>query len=535
MNPLIERVLAPMRVHSPGLFAGLRKAWWLLRWRRLPPRAGQGLGQDHARYLEAMDVAIAQTLRNTPPTLSIQVWLLSDAQTSPEQLQRSLDSLRTQSHTALKIVLCGPLTHPELECVASPEQIVAAPDIDVRVAMQAGCELVTDALAALAYAFALSDERIKCLVPDQRHAHASGYRLAPWRENGVEIPAVWAWRGDRPMPQPSKPAPIDGLAHLPAALACAAPLRVAQAQGAPVSRATISVIVPTRDGGAVLGECLRGVLAELAALGAEGELLVVDNGSRDACTLELLNALAAAHPDVMRVLRYDHPFNYSAINNWAVQQASGEQILLLNDDIQSAGPGWLAALRAELARPRVAAVGARLLYPNGCIQHAGVALGLGGVAGHPGRTLKPEDARWAMWPHDQRRQVSAVTGACLLTTRALYWSVDGLNQQALSVAFNDVDFCLKLGEAGGAVVYTPNATLIHHESMSRGAEDSVAKQRRFAEEIRYMQQRWPEVIKNDPFYSAHLSRELDDLSFRSPCGATLLSPSLLPPLISFTS
>ncbi len=535
MVALIERALVPLRVHCPGLFAWLRRAWWLLRWRRLPPRAGHGLGQDHARYLDAMDAAIAHSLRQTPPSLRPQVWVLGDAQTTNEQIERSLASLREQAWPAQQIGLCGVQARPGLVCIGSADEISAVPGSDVVVAVQAGCELTRDALGALVHGFECSDDPDLCVVPDQRHVHAEGQALVVWQPGGVRPPAVWAWRGGQAVPSLSDPARMAGLAHLPAAVVSAPPVGVEAVPDSPDSRASISVIVPTRDGGEVLGECLRGVLAELAALKVEGELLVVDNGSRDARTLELLSGFAASHPDVVRVLRYDHPFNYSAINNWAVEQACGEQILLLNDDIQSREPGWLAAMRSELVRPHVAAVGARLLYPNGCIQHAGVALGLGGVAGHPGRTLKPEDSRWAMWPHDQRRQVSAVTGACLLTTRALYWAVDGLNQHALSVAFNDVDFCLKLGQSCGAVIYTPSATLIHHESMSRGAEDSVAKQRRFAEEIRYMQQHWPEMIKNDPFYSAHLSRELDDLSFRPPSGPTLLTPRRLPPLISFTS
>lgn len=536
MAALIERVLVPLRVHCPRVFAGLRWGWWLLRWRRRPPRVGRGLGQDHARYLEAMDAVIAQTLRKDPPRLRAQAWIITDEGTTAQMLERTLASLRAQSHPPQRVALCGPLTRPGLPHAARREEMHALADVQMQFAVRAGSELSRAAAAALAHSFERCEAASLCVVADQRYAGPQAPRLAPWQPGSGHSPALTAWRGAAPAPELTVAAQTGVLAHVAAALVYAEPAQTGMSLPRPsAGEASISVIVPTRDGGDVLARCLRGVLAELAALGAQGELLVVDNGSRDAHTLSVLSELSAAYPDVLRVLRYDHPFNYSAINNWAVRQASGEQILLLNDDIETQQPGWLQALRGELARPQVAAVGARLLYPNGHIQHAGVALGLGGVAGHPGRTLAADDPRWALWPHDQRRQVSAVTGACLLTTRALYWAVNGLNEQALSVAFNDVDFCLKLGQAGGMVLYTPEATLIHHESMSRGAEDSVAKQRRFAEEIRYMQQCWPQPIAHDPFYSAHLSRTLDDLSLREPSASSLLTPYRLPALFSSMS
>lgn len=528
MADVIERVVVLVRVHSPRLFSLLRKIWWLLRWRRLPPQIGRGLGQDHALYLKAMDASIARVLSSdTKNTQRLVVWVLSDVQTTPEMRAVTLSSLQLQSLPPDQIVQSGPAIDPNYS---------ADSDGDVCVAVMAGAEIKPYALATLIRVLE-QNPQILCIVPDHEQGEGDQCRVVPWLSAAVYTPRLWAWRSSAAWPDLTQPATVQGLAHLPAVLV-REPARLSVPAVPTVDRqrqaeASISVIVPTRDGGAVLGECLRGVLAELETLDVPTELLVVDNGSCDPQTLTLLQTMTVAHPQRVRVLRYDHPFNYSAINNFAVRQATGEQILLLNDDIQTHESGWLAAMREELAHPGVAAVGARLLYPNGCLQHAGVALGLGGVAGHPGRTLAADDPRWCVWPHDQRRQVSAVTGACLLTRTALYWDVNGLNEDALSIAFNDVDFCLKLGQAGGAVIYTPRATLVHHESMSRGAEDTVAKQQRFADEIRYMQQSWPEMIADDPFYSAHLSRDLDDLSFREPCVSTLLKPRTLPPVLTF--
>ena len=194
-----------------------------------------------------------------------------------------------------------------------------------------------------------------------------------------------------------------------------------------------------------------------------------------------------------------------------MQQASGELICLLNNDIEVIDPGWLEELVVQALRPGVGAVGARLLYPNRTLQHGGVLLGVGGVANHA----------HLGWPGDHpgyfaraqlTQEMAAVTGACLLVRRSYYEAVGGLNEEQLTVAFNDVDFCLKLREQGLQNVYAPAARLIHHESVSRGQDLSPEKAARFAAEVDWMQQRWGDQLHHDPAYNPNLS--LDNPHFR---------------------
>ena len=269
----------------------------------------------------------------------------------------------------------------------------------------------------------------------------------------------------------------------------------------------VSLIIPTRNGLQVLRPCLTSLLERTRY--RDLEVLVVDNGSDDPATLEFLADLE--QQGQIRVLRDPSPFNYSALNNRAVQQASGELICLLNNDIEVIDPGWLEELVLQALRPGVGAVGARLLYPNRTLQHGGVLLGVGGVANHA----------HLGWPGDHpgyfsraqlTQEMAAVTGACLLVRRSHYEAVGGLNEQQLKVAFNDVDFCLKLREQGLQNVYAPAARLIHHESVSRGQDLSPEKAARFAAEVAWMQQRWGDQLPQDPAYNPNLS--LDNPHFR---------------------
>jgi GT2 family glycosyltransferase len=269
----------------------------------------------------------------------------------------------------------------------------------------------------------------------------------------------------------------------------------------------VSVIIPTRNGLQVLRPCLASLLERTRY--SDFEVLVVDNGSDDPATLQFLADLE--QQGRIRVLRDPSPFNYSALNNRAVNQASGELICLLNNDIEVIDPGWLEELVAQALRPGVGAVGARLLYPNRTLQHGGVLLGVGGVANHA----------HLGWPGDHpgyfsraqlTQEMAAVTGACLLVRRSHYEAVGGLNEEQLKVAFNDVDFCLKLREQGLQNVYAPAARLIHHESVSRGQDLSPEKAARFATEVAWMQQRWADQLPHDPAYNPNLS--LDNPHFR---------------------
>ena len=272
----------------------------------------------------------------------------------------------------------------------------------------------------------------------------------------------------------------------------------------------ISIIVPTRDGYAHLAPCLR-TLRERTDY-PDYELLLVDNQSSEAATLQLLET--EAQHQFTRVLHVDAPFNYSAINNMAAQAASGELLLLLNDDIEIIEPQWLREMVSWISRPGIGIVGAKLLYPDRTIQHAGVVLGAGGVAGHAHLGFAADSPGYMgrLW---QAQRVSAVTAACLLIRREIYEALGGLDDQNLPVAFNDVDLCLRAGDAGWHVLWTPHAMLIHHESKSRGLDVAPEKRARFEREIAYMHRRWGARLRNDPFYHSGFSMTVADYSLSS--------------------
>lgn len=270
----------------------------------------------------------------------------------------------------------------------------------------------------------------------------------------------------------------------------------------------VSIIVPTRDGYAHAHRCLDSLFARTAY--PDFEVLVVDNQSRDPRTLEWLDQ-CRLRPNV-RVLPFDAPFNYSRINNHAARAAQGEVLVLLNDDTEVISPDWLSEMVSLALRADVGAVGAKLYYPDDSIQHAGVALGIGGVAGHVHYHF-PRSAHGYMGRLHLRQAMSAVTAACLAVTREKYFAVGGLDEEQLTVAFNDVDFCLKLAARGWRAVWTPFAELYHYESKSRGPEDNEAKRARFRGEIEVMQQRWPALIEDDPYYHRCWSRSAQDYSF----------------------
>ena len=267
----------------------------------------------------------------------------------------------------------------------------------------------------------------------------------------------------------------------------------------PADTPKVSIIVPTRDKLSLLSACVDSVLARTDY--PNFELVVVDNQSVEPGTLAYLEQLQA-RPGV-RVLHYDHPFNYSAINNWAVSQCDGAVICLLNNDIEVIEPGWLKEMVSHARRQEIGAVGAMLYYPDRTIQHAGVILGVGGVANHAylGQSAGyPGHGARALVAQD----LSAVTGACLVVRRDLYLTMGGLDER-LEVAFNDIDFCLRLQEAGYRNLWTPFAELLHHESATRGSDDSPEKRARFLKEVEYMLQRWGPTLRNDPAYNPNLS------------------------------
>lgn len=265
----------------------------------------------------------------------------------------------------------------------------------------------------------------------------------------------------------------------------------------------ISIIVPTRDKVKLLRKCVRGIITNTSYPNIE--LLIVDNNSTKRATHRYFAELS--RDSRVHIIHFPGAYNYSAINNYAVTQARGTYICLLNNDTEIIDPDWLTELMRQAARPHVGAVGAKLLYGDGSIQHAGVVIGLGPgeAAGHAHRFLGKGKGGYFNQPH-LPQYVSAVTAACLLVEKRKFEAVNGFDADNLAVAFNDVDLCLKLGAAHWRNVYSPQAVLIHHESKSRGRDASPKHVERYRKELNFLQQRWN--IKNfqDPNHNPNLSR-----------------------------
>jgi glycosyltransferase involved in cell wall biosynthesis len=271
----------------------------------------------------------------------------------------------------------------------------------------------------------------------------------------------------------------------------------------------VSIIIPTRDRVDVLKKCVDSVLRKSTYKNIE--ILIVDNGSIEDETLQYLSALKEWG---INVIRDDLEFNFSRLNNIGANSAKGEYLCLMNNDIEIITPDWLEEMMSFACQPNVGCVGARLWYPDGRLQHGGVILGIGGVAGHSHKYLARDDIGY-FGRAVIHQCVSAVTAACLVISKKTYQEVGGLDE-SLAVAFNDVDFCLKVGKNNYRNIYTPYAEMIHHESISRGAEDSPEKQVRFMQEINLMKDRWANKLQNDFAYSPNLTNEHEDFSFAWP-------------------
>ena len=279
----------------------------------------------------------------------------------------------------------------------------------------------------------------------------------------------------------------------------------------PAQPPLVTLIVPTRDKVEILRKCISSI--QQKTVYANWEMIVVDNGSTDPATHYYLRELELDRR--IRVVTRDQPFNYSALNNFAAGVARGDVLGLLNNDLEIVSPEWLTEMVSHAIRPEIGAVGAKLLYPGGMVQHAGVVLGIGGVAGHVHRYLPGDDSGYCHRA-SVTQNLSAVTGACLLVRKAVYWEVGGLNETHLAVAFNDIDFCLKLRDAGYRNLYTPHALLIHHESISRGRDDTEEKSRIFKQEYAHMQNFWKDKLQDDPAYNKNLTLDYENFSFATP-------------------
>lgn len=288
-------------------------------------------------------------------------------------------------------------------------------------------------------------------------------------------------------------------------------------QGEPL----VSILIPNKDQAETLKRCLDSIQEKTTY--HNYEILIIENNSEEAETeayYQELEKTASCDPKLLqggsprlRILRYAGTFNYAAIHNFAVPYARGEYLVLLNNDTEIKSENWLEEMLGLCQKPETGAVGAKLYYPDGTIQHAGVVIGLCGVASHlfvgaggdrdgyAGRLVSVQD-------------YSAVTAACMMTKKVLWEQVGGM-EEALAVAYNDIDYCLKLRQAGYHIVFTPYAELTHYESKTRGLEDTEQKRQRLQREAELFAKRWSEQLAaGDPFYNPNLSLTRTDCALR---------------------
>ncbi|MGP1630546.1 MAG: glycosyltransferase [Giesbergeria sp.] len=270
------------------------------------------------------------------------------------------------------------------------------------------------------------------------------------------------------------------------------------------SQPLVSIIIPTKDQFPVLQRCVESLLEKTSY--PRFEVLIVDNNSTEPDAVQWLDGVAGMNSEQVRVLRYPHAFNYSAINNAAAVEARGDYLVLLNNDTAVLQAEWLDNMLNHAQRPEVGIVGAKLLYPNGTVQHAGVILGLRGPAGHV-FPHAPLNAAGYMHRLEVDQNYSAVTAACLMVRKSVYEELGGLDEQAFQVSYNDVDFCLRVRQAGYLVVWTPHAVLMHEESLSQTRVDTAshaARAERFQREQQTMYERWLPLLARDPAYNKNL-------------------------------
>lgn len=274
----------------------------------------------------------------------------------------------------------------------------------------------------------------------------------------------------------------------------------------------VSVIIPTKDQAAVLKVCIDGILHKTDYPNIE--IIIVDNGSVEEKTKNYFETLKNQNSNIT-IIRDERPFNFSRLNNEASKIATGSIFAFLNNDLEIKESHWLREMVTLASRKEVGAVGARLLYPMGLIQHAGVILGIGGVGGHCHKGRRKDDVGYFNRTV-LRHEVSAVTAACLVVKKSVFEEIEGFDAEHFSVAFNDVDLCLRIRAKGYINLFTPFAELIHHESISRGLENTPSKFQRFETEVAYMKERWKDVLSADPYYNPNLTLLTEDYAFSFP-------------------
>jgi len=263
----------------------------------------------------------------------------------------------------------------------------------------------------------------------------------------------------------------------------------------------VSILIPTRDKVNLLSACVSSLFSKTDY--PNMEVIIIDNGSSQNETMAFLSA---ARDDLgVKIIRDDRPYNYSQLNNLAAEKAVGDYLCLLNNDTEIIQPSWLREMIRQAIRPNIGAVGAKLLYDDMSIQHAGVVIGLCGSAGHVHRYLPNDNPGYFARAH-VAHYVSAVTAACLVVKKGKFHEVGGLDEENLAIAFNDVDFCLKLEKRGWRNLYEPNAVLFHHESKSRGRDTSRQNIERYLRELHVLRERWGAIDYQDPLHHPHLDR-----------------------------
>jgi GT2 family glycosyltransferase len=276
----------------------------------------------------------------------------------------------------------------------------------------------------------------------------------------------------------------------------------------------VSAIIATRDHSEDLSTCVEGLLDKTDY--PHLEVLIADNDSKEASTFFLFEKLCKRG---VKILKCPGSFNFSRINNAAVRQCSGEIILLLNNDVEMREPGWLKEMVRQVLRPNIGVVGAKLIYPDGTLQHGGVALGLLGVAGHI-HLGAPGDSSGYFGRLGLTQDISCVTAACMVIHRSVFDEVGGFDEYELPASFNDVDLCIRVRQLGYRILWTPHALLVHHESKSRGVEVNGKGSRGDLNEVEVMRERWGDVLDNDPFWNPNLSLRSHHPTITAPPRAT---------------
>ncbi|MBX7172213.1 MAG: glycosyltransferase family 2 protein [Pyrinomonadaceae bacterium] len=271
-----------------------------------------------------------------------------------------------------------------------------------------------------------------------------------------------------------------------------------------------TIIIPTCNKVELLENCINSIKTKTNY--KNYEIIIVDNNSSESSTLDYLSQVSVKQD--IKVLHYSKPFNFSAINNFAANHAKGELLLFLNNDTEVISNEWLDSMIEHAIRSEVGAVGARLLYFNDTVQHAGIITGISQIAGHSHKYYSSNHSGYFNRAKTIQN-VSAVTGACLMVKAETFKSLKGFDEKNLPVAFNDIDLCLRIRQKNLLIVYTPFAELYHYESASRGSDQTLKNNPRFQKELNYMLEKWGKILAKDPYYNPNLTLEREDFSMEN--------------------